>query len=65
MVEGDSSISEKAVAFKWNKDSPEAESVAKSWMNLLKEEEEYQLWADGSGLHWAILEHPELRKEFC
>ena len=30
-------------------------------MNLLKKEE-YQLWADGSGLHWAILEHPELRK---
>ncbi|MED5303754.1 MAG: DNA-directed RNA polymerase [Candidatus Thermoplasmatota archaeon] len=65
VVEGDSSISEEAVAFKWNKDSSEAESVAKSWMNLLKEEEEYQLWADGSGLHWAILEHPELRKEFC
>ena len=67
MVDRDPTIEEDSTALKWRNNSvgnAAIKSVAKSWMKLLKEEEEHQLWAEGSGLHWAILEHPELKGQF-
>ena len=79
LIEGDASISESAVAHSWDyskviidgekkdADNSEVKSTAKSWMNLLEEEEYFSLWARGSGLFWAILDdpdHPELKSHF-
>ena len=68
LIDGDETITESTIAHRWNNkkgsDNKEVISKAESWMRLLEDEEHYHLWARGSGLFWAVLEHPELKKQF-